>query len=197
MTTRNDWRRQAWTFGVAAGIFGGVTLAAQSPAECPLHVQHQQEKTAASPAAAHDARRTDEALDQVDARGDQVMGFGHDKATHHFLLTAAGGAIEVSVNDADDEATRGTVRAHLKQVAAAFAAGDFGMPRAIHGRIPAGVAVMRAKSDAIAYRYRETAAGGRVELTGGDAEARAAIHAFLRFQILEHRTGDPLEPGQP
>ena len=35
--------------------------------------------------------------------------------------------------------------------------------------------------------------GGRVRLRTSNPEALAAIHEFLRFQIEEHRTGDPVE----
>src|SRR5690349_16884943 len=36
----------------------------------------------------------------VQARGDHVMGFSHDKTAHHFLLYADAGAIVVAANDA-------------------------------------------------------------------------------------------------
>lgn len=192
-----NWKgshKQALALGLTAGVFGGSVLAAQAPAECPLHAQHQREAAAAAPDA-HAAHGTDAALDQVDARGDLVMGFAHSAATHRFRLSAAGGAIELLVVDPADAATLGQVRAHLKKVAADFGAGDFAMPLAIHGRQPTGLETMRAKGAAIRYRYRETEPGARVELASDDPEAVAAIHAFLRFQIVEHRTGDSLEPG--
>ena len=44
--------------------------------------------------------------------------------------------------------------------------------------------------DRITYRYEETPAGGRVRIVTGNAEALAAVHAFLRFQIEDHQTGD-------
>jgi len=37
--------------------------------------------------------------DAVNQHGDQVMGFSHEKTTHHFRLYADGGAIEVTAND--------------------------------------------------------------------------------------------------
>jgi hypothetical protein len=53
---------------------------------------------------------------------------------------------------------------------------------------------MAARKDAIRYRYDETPAGGRVSIVTTDAEALAAVHAFLRYQIVEHKTGDPTVP---
>ena len=38
----------------------------------------------------------------VAGRGDHVMGFSHDKTTHHFLLYANGGEINVASNEAGD-----------------------------------------------------------------------------------------------
>ena len=43
----------------------------------------------------------------------------------------------------------------------------------------------------IAYAYEDTPEGGRVRISTADAEARAAVHAFLQYQIREHATGDP------
>ena len=34
-------------------------------------------------------------------------------------------------------------------------------------------------------------AGAQLRMTTPDSEALAAIHGFLRFQIHDHRTGDP------
>jgi hypothetical protein len=42
----------------------------------------------------------------------------------------------------------------------------------------------------IAYQYEETSTGGRVRIVTRDADALKAVHAFLYFQIEDHRTGD-------
>jgi hypothetical protein len=171
-------------------VLGTSDLFAQDmPAGCPLHAQHMQ---AVAEAPDHGSKPDFAA---IDARGDQVMGFAHGKTTHHFLLDAEGGAIEVSVNDAADAESRAQIRAHLQEVERDFRAGNFEMPLAVHGRQPAGVGAMRAQGEGIRYRYRETSGGGRVELEAAGAAAVAAVHAFLRFQIVEHRTGDSLEPA--
>jgi hypothetical protein len=41
----------------------------------------------------------------VNARGDQGMGFSHEKTTHHFHLLADGGAIEIQSNEPTDAAS--------------------------------------------------------------------------------------------
>jgi hypothetical protein len=49
---------------------------------------------------------------------------------------------------------------------------------------------MAARKDAIRYQYVETPNGGRVDIVTTDKEALAAVHAFLTFQISDHKTGD-------
>jgi hypothetical protein len=44
--------------------------------------------------------------------------------------------------------------------------------------------------DRITYQYEDTPLGGRVRIVTRDAAALAAVHAFLHFQIVDHRTGD-------
>ncbi len=131
--------------------------------------------------------------DAVNQRGDKVMGFSHDKTTHHFRLKADGGAIEVEANDPNDAASRDQIRTHLQHIARKFAAGDFTAPMMIHAQNPPGVPTMKRLRAAIKYKFEETERGGRVRIATGDAKALAAIHEFLRFQISDHKTGDSTE----
>ena len=71
-----------------------------------------------------------------------------------------------------------------------FANKDFAKPLFVHGKLPDGVPAMQARSAAITYRYEELPTGGRVRITTTDADALAAVHSFLRFQVEEHKTGD-------
>lgn len=151
---------------------------------CPMHAQHMKEREAATGAHVHG----------VDVRGDAAMGFSHEATTHHFRLRADGGAIEVTADDAGDEASVAQIRAHLRVVAKAFADGDFALPGVIHDQVPPGAEAMKAHRGAIRYVYDDRAQGAVVSMTTEDAAALRAIHEFLRFQISEHRTGDPLVP---
>lgn len=134
---------------------------------------------------------------EVDARGNEVMGFDHAKTTHHFLLTASGGIIAVSANDAADTASRDAIRSHLSHIAKKFAEGDFEAPLLIHGRVPPGVPEMKRNRAKIRWTYEETPAGGRLVASTQDAGTISAIHDFLRFQIEDHRTGDPTDLPRP
>jgi hypothetical protein len=127
----------------------------------------------------------------VDKRGDQVMGFSHEKTTHHFRLYDDGGAIEVSANSKDDTASRDQIRGHLRHIASMFADGNFRAPMLIHDQTPPGVSTMQKLKSEISYKYRETPQGAAVDIRSANRDAIAAVHEFLRFQISDHRTGDP------
>lgn len=127
---------------------------------------------------------------QMMQRGDQAMGFSQDKATHHFRLLEDGGVIEVQANDPKDADTRAQIRQHLTHIAQLFSEGDFDIPMFIHDTTPPGVPQMKQLRDQIHYRYQETSGGGAVQIQTRNASAVEAIHAFLRFQISEHATGD-------
>ena len=130
---------------------------------------------------------------QVNARGDHAMGFSHDKTTHHFRLLKDGGSIEIQADDQNDSESRNQIREHLKHIAAMFSAGNFDMPMFIHDRVPPGVPVMKKRKAQIQYTFEEMDAGGRVRISSRNPDAVKAIHDFLRFQITDHQTGDPLE----
>ena len=127
----------------------------------------------------------------VDKRGDHVMGFSHEKTTHHFMLYADGGDIQVTANDAKDSTSRDQIRGHLGHIAQMFADGNFRAPMLIHDRTPPGVPVLQRLKKEITWRFDSIENGGRVRATTRNREALEALHEFLRFQIADHRTGDP------
>ena len=129
----------------------------------------------------------------VHERGNKAMGFSQHAATHHFRLTPDGGAIEVEANDPKDTATRDKIRMHLEHISQMFADGNFDAPMFIHDQTPPGVPVMKRLKAEIKYEFEQTERGARVRIKTSNQEALAAIHDFLRFQIKEHETGDPLE----
>lgn len=144
------------------------------PATCPMHAKH---------AGHHQA---------VDQRGDKVMGFSHEKTKHSFKLHKDGGVVEVRANDGADAESIAAIRTHLKEIAKEFAAGDFAKPKEIHGRVPDGAPVMKDLGPRILYLYEELERGGRVRIRTAEPRGVEAVHQFLRFQVEDHRTGDPL-----
>ena len=126
-------------------------------------------------------------------RGDAGMGFSHDKTTHHFVLLKDGGAIQVSVNDPKDDASRDHIRMHLSHVAEMFSAGNFNVPMFIHDTTPPGVPTMTKFHSEIHYQYQQTDSGAKIMIETANSKALQAVHEFMRFQIAEHQTGDSTE----
>jgi hypothetical protein len=167
---------------VGAGWIGMLSAQPEDPpkaVECPLHAAHQ------GAASAH--------RQGVDERHDEATGVSHADSVHHFTLYPDGGAIRLETNDEKDLAGRDRIRGHLSHIARAFGEGQFDLPMFIHDRTPPGVDVMRRLRSAIHYHYRPTPRGGAVDITTANPEAREAVHAFLRFQIEDHGTGDTQE----
>jgi len=125
------------------------------------------------------------------------MGFDQDATVHHFRLYADGGAIEVHVKNTTDTKALEAVRLHLAHIAAMFGEGNVEAPMLVHDtRDVPGIDVLKTRRERLTYRYVETSDGGRVGIVTTDSDALAALHAFLRYQIREHHTGDPetIEP---
>lgn len=141
----------------------------KSEAVCPMHDAHS----------------------RMNERGEQGMGFSQTATTHHFLLKADGGVIQVEANSDGDAANRDNIRLHLTHIAKAFASGDFDIPMFVHDTVPPGAPEMKRLREKIRYSVEETSTGGRVVIATVDKEALTAIHKFLHFQIEEHKTGDP------
>ena len=128
--------------------------------------------------------------DGVVQRGDHVMGFSHDATTHHFHLLKDGGEIVVTANDPNDKASIEQIRMHLSHIVNMFSNGKFNDPMLIHDTNPPGVATMiRLKSD-IRYTVSEIDRGARIRIETSSPETTDAVHAFLLFQIVDHKTGD-------
>ena len=131
--------------------------------------------------------------DDVNKRGDQAMGFDHTRTTHHFRLSDEGGSIQVEANDPKDTNSRDQIRMHLHHISMLFSEGNFDIPMFVHDQVPPGVVTMKRLKESIAYKYDETDNGARVIITSASRDAIAAVHDFLRFQIKDHKTGDPMD----
>jgi hypothetical protein len=132
----------------------------------------------------------DKRSEGVVKRGEHVMGFSHKATTHHFRLFKDGGEIDVTANDTKDRASIDQIRTHLGHIAKMFASGDFKAPILIHDANPPGTATMTRLKEQIRYEFSETDRGARIRLVTSNPETTDAVHAFLLFQIVDHRTGD-------
>ncbi|HVZ17391.1 MAG TPA: hypothetical protein VG897_09770, partial [Terriglobales bacterium] len=79
------------------------------------------------------------------------MGFSQTTTTHHFILNANGGIIQVTANDAYNGDQIETIQMHLKHVAKMFSKGDFSIPHFVHDQTPPGVGTMKKLKGSIHY----------------------------------------------
>jgi len=96
--------------------------------------------------AQHPAAPGDSAFEAVQERG--VIGMGVDQyaSTHRFDALPDGGRIEYQY-DSDDPEGIEQIRQHLKEIQAAFEAGDFSTPAFVHAQTVPGTDVMAARKE--------------------------------------------------
>jgi hypothetical protein len=186
-------RKMALAFSVSILLTATIHFAAaKNLTTTGMTSQSHQAATSSSSQADHHAQHHAE----MNKRGDKAMGFSQEKTTHHFLLFADGGAIEVRANDSKDGDSINQIRMHLSHITVMFAEGNFSIPMLVHDELPPGAKVMGQMKSAIAYKFEEVDNGGRVRLISQNQQALTAIYEFLRYQIKEHQTGDSLEIGK-
>lgn len=124
----------------------------------------------------------------MQARGEHVMGVNQYTSAHVFEDLPDGGRVVLERADASDTAAITTIRAHMRDIAAAFRAGDFTKPFEVHAQVVPGTAVMTARRSAISYDASDLPRGGEVRIRTTDPQAIAAVHDFLAFQRTAHHT---------
>jgi hypothetical protein len=135
----------------------------------------------------HAAHATaDTSFDAMQRRGRDAMGVDQYTSVHRFDALANGGRIELQ-RDRDDSAGASAIRAHMRDIAHAFASGDFSTPATVHLKTVPGAANMRARRRHIRYEPIDLPRGGALRIRSSDSAAIAAIHRFLAFQRSEHR----------
>lgn len=131
-------------------------------------------------------RGADSAFRALQDRGKRAMGVDQYTSTHRFEALPDGGRIELQ-RDVDDSAGAATIRSHLREIARAFASGDFSTPAVVHMQEVPGVKVMTARRGEISYTYHDLPRGGEVRIQTKNPEALTAIREFLAFQRADHR----------
>jgi len=133
------------------------------------------------------SRTSDSAFEGVQARGKAVMGVDQYTSQHVFEDLPDGGRIILEREDSTDAAGIVTIRAHIRDIAVRFAAGDFALPGQVHAMEVPGTATMAAEKDHIRYTPSDRPRGAELQIQTSDSTALAAVHAFLAFQRMDHR----------
>jgi hypothetical protein len=135
--------------------------------------------------AAAPARATDTAFVAMQARGASAMGVDQYTSAHVFEPLLDGGRIVLQRDTADSAGTV-AIRAHMRDIASRFTAGDFSIPGTVHAQTVPGTDVMAARRALIRYSADTLPRGGEVVITTADSVAIAAVHEFLAFQRTAH-----------
>jgi len=130
----------------------------------------------------------DTSFAKMQQRGKMAMGVDQYTSTHKFDALADGGRIELQ-RDTDDSVGVAAIRAHIRDIAAAFKSGDFSTPAFVHMKMVPGTAVMAAKKAVITYEPHDLPRGAELWIRTKDKEALAAIHEFMAFQRSDHHAG--------
>jgi hypothetical protein len=136
-----------------------------------------------------DTGRTDTAFAALQHRGETAMGVDQYTSQHVFEPLPDGGRI-VLQRKQSDPAGEAQIRGHMRTISQAFTNGDFALPGFVHamGNVPGTMTMKRLKNE-ITYAPRDLPNGGEVVISTRNPEAVSAIHEFLAFQRMDHRTG--------
>jgi len=122
----------------------------------------------------------------MQSRGAHVMGVDQYTSAHVFEDLPDGGRVVLERDDATDTAAIAKIRGHMRDIEAAFRAGDFTKPFEVHAQTVPGTAIMAARRGAIQYEAIDRPRGGEVRMRTSDATVVRAIHEFLAFQREQH-----------
>lgn len=168
-------------------IPGGGTAQARSgardTAQARVHAEHA--AAACRDRKGEDRSACERAFHAMQQRGEHAMGVDQYTSQHVFDNLSDGGRIELQTA-ASDTAAIEPVRAHLRDIANAFARGDFDTPGFVHTQDVPGTVMMKERRSRIRYEYRPLPRGGEVIIRTADRAALRAIHEFLEFQRREH-----------
>src|SRR5207249_4086553 len=98
----------------------------------------------------------------MQTRGHEVMGVDQYGAHHVFEDLPDGGRVVLDRDDRSDTAAIAKIRAHMRDIATDFRAGDFAKPFEVHAQQVPGTAVMRERRATITYSVVARPSGGAV-----------------------------------
>ena len=133
-------------------------------------------------------KRSNDDFAAMQSRGAHVMGVDQYTSAHVFEDLPDGGRVVLDRDDAVDTAAIATIRAHMRDIATVFRAGDFTKPFQVHAQAVPGTAVLRERRATISYEAIDRPRGGEVRIRSNDSVAVAAIHEFLAFQRQQHHS---------
>ncbi|WNB78065.1 aspartate carbamoyltransferase [Methylomonas koyamae] len=128
------------------------------------------------------------------AAGETKPAYSPDNTVQTFSKTVHGGVQHVVVKAGADAKLTDAIQAHLRQLAGAFASGDFSATERIHGAAMPGLATLKsAKPDEIRYQYRALPNGAQIHYSSEYPQLVQALHEWFDAQTSAH--GAAAVPG--
>ncbi len=133
--------------------------------------------------------RNDSSFAALQQRGETAMGVNQYTSQHVFESLPTGGRIVLQRKE-PDSVGEAAIRAHMRTIANAFTSGNFAVPGFVHAtsEVP-GTAQMKELKAEITYTAGDIPRGAEVVISTRNPRAVSAIHDFLAFQRMDHRTG--------
>lgn len=128
---------------------------------------------------------------EVESRFSRAMGVPVEKVTVHFYLVKNGGVVELSAKNPTDTTTAAALQKYLQNQKDLWEKGKETAVTDVHLRAPEAASTMRRLRNDITFFMAKTDSGGVLRMFSINEQARAAIQDYLRFEITEHKTGDP------
>lgn len=132
----------------------------------------------------------------LNSRFSKALGTDASKIVQHYYLVKNGGVIEFTAKDPNDSPTISAVQKYLDAQKDLFEKGKTDTDADVHGRVPDGVPTLKKLRNEITFFAVKTDEGAALRMFSVNDQARQAIQDFLKFQINEHKTGDPLVADQ-
>lgn len=132
----------------------------------------------------------------LNIRFSKTLGTDANKIVQHYYLVKNGGVIEFTAKDPNDSSVVSAVQKYLDAQKDMFEKGKNDVDADIHGKIPDGLAALKKLRNEITFFAVRSDSGAALRMFSVNGQARQAIQEFLKFQINEHKTGDPLVAEQ-
>jgi hypothetical protein len=129
---------------------------------------------------------------EINARFSKSLGTDANRIFQHYYLVKAGGVIELTAKDPADKSSVAAVQKYLETQKDLFEKGKNEGDAEVHGKVADGVPVLKKLRNEITFFTVKSEEGAVLRMFSTNEQARQAIQDFIKFQINEHKTGDPL-----
>ncbi len=128
----------------------------------------------------------------LNSRFSKTLGTDIGRVVQHYYLVKNGGVIEFTAKDANDTTTISALQKYMDTQKDLFEKGKNDADADVHGKVPDGIPNLKRLRNEITFFAVKNDDGAALRMFSVNDQARQAIQDFLKFEINEHKTGDPL-----